>query len=90
LGSYAYISKRKGLSQIIDVLAFLPDYVYVIFGEGPYLENLKKKVTKYNLQDRVLFLPYVKAPYSYLKFMDIYMMPSFKDLVLQWWKQKNR
>jgi glycosyltransferase involved in cell wall biosynthesis len=79
LGSYAYISKRKGLSQIIDVLAFLPDYVYVIFGEGPYLENLKKKVTKYNLQDRVLFLPYVKAPYSYLKFMDIYMMPSYSE-----------
>jgi glycosyltransferase involved in cell wall biosynthesis len=79
LGTYAYISKRKGLSQVIKVLKFLPDYVYVIFGEGPYLNELKREVDKLMLQDRVLFLPYVQAPYSYLKFMDIYMMPSYSE-----------
>jgi len=79
LGSYAFISKRKGLNQIIDVLNLLPEYVYVVFGEGPYLKKLKQSVDKFNLQDRVLFLPYVQAPYSYLKFMDIYMMPSYSE-----------
>jgi len=79
LGSYAYISKRKGLSQVVTVLNQLPDYVYIIFGEGPYLNELKKEVVKFNVKDKVLFLPYVKAPYSYLKFMDIYMMPSYSE-----------
>lgn len=79
LGSYALISKRKGLSQVIEALRFLPDYVYVIFGEGPYLNQLKKKTHDLNLGDRVLFLPYVKAPYSYLKFFDLYLMPSYSE-----------
>ena len=79
LGSYAFISNRKGLNQVIDVLDALPDYVYVIFGEGPYLKNLVDQAEKLGLQERVLFLPYVKAPYIYLKYMDIYMMPSYSE-----------
>ncbi|MXO06002.1 glycosyltransferase family 4 protein [Flavobacterium sp. HBTb2-11-1] len=79
LGTYAYISKRKGISQVIEVLEQLPDYIYVIFGEGPYLNTLKSEVVKYKVKERVLFLPYVKAPYSYLKFIDIYMMPSYSE-----------
>ncbi|NQV77668.1 MAG: glycosyltransferase family 4 protein [Lutibacter sp.] len=79
LGSYAYITKRKGLSQVIQVLNLLPDYAFVIIGEGPYLEKIKKTVEKLNVSDRVLFIPYVQAPYSYLQFMDVYMMTSYSE-----------
>jgi glycosyltransferase involved in cell wall biosynthesis len=79
LGSYAYITQGKGLSQVIDILNLLPDYVFVVIGEGPYLAELKKSVERLNISDRVLFIPYIQAPYSYLQFMDIYMMPSYSE-----------
>ena len=79
LGSYASITKGKGLAQVINALPSLPEYIYVIFGEGPYLQTLKDTVIKLDLQDRVLFLPYIKAPYSYLYLIDIYMMPSYSE-----------
>ncbi|MCC9017158.1 glycosyltransferase family 4 protein [Flavobacterium lipolyticum] len=79
LGSYAYITKRKGLSQVVKALEQLPDYVFVLIGEGPYLAKIKENVEKLNLSERVLFLPYMQAPYSYLKFFDVYMMPSYSE-----------
>ncbi|QIH39499.1 glycosyltransferase family 4 protein [Flavobacterium sp. Sr18] len=79
LGSYAYITKGKGLSQVIDALVQLPHYAYVIFGKGPYLEALKEQVSRLKLDERVVFLPYVKTPDVYLKYMDIYMMPSYSE-----------
>jgi glycosyltransferase involved in cell wall biosynthesis len=79
IGSYAFITKRKGLSQVINVLNLLTDYALVIIGEGPELENLKKSVDKLNLSDRVLFVPYMNAPYSYLAYFDIYAMPSYSE-----------
>ncbi|MEA9413122.1 glycosyltransferase family 4 protein [Flavobacterium sp. PL02] len=79
LGSYAYITQGKGLLQVVKVLELLPDYVFVLIGQGPYLAKIKKNVEKLNLSDRVLFIPYIQAPYSYLKFFDIYMMPSYSE-----------
>jgi glycosyltransferase involved in cell wall biosynthesis len=79
LGSYAYITRGKGLSQVINILNLLPDYAFVLIGEGPYLAELKKSVERLNISDRVLFIPYMQAPYSYLQFMDIYMMPSYSE-----------
>ena len=79
LGSYAYITKGKGLSQVIDALVQLPYYAYIIFGKGPYLEALKQQVSRLKLEERVVFLPYVKTPDVYLKYMDIYMMPSYSE-----------
>lgn len=79
LSSYAYVTQGKGLLQVIEVLNLLPDYVFVIIGEGPYLAKLKKSVAELNISDRVLFIPYIQAPYSYLQFVDIYMMPSYTE-----------
>ena len=79
LCSYAYITERKGLVQVIDVLKELTDYGYVIIGEGPELENLKKKVKTLDLSNRVLFIPFVQSPYLYLEYIDIYMMPSYSE-----------
>lgn len=79
LASYASITKGKGLSQILNVLNLLPDYAYIIIGEGPYVVELKKLVLKLNISDRVFFIPYIEAPYSYLKFIDLYMMPSYSE-----------
>ncbi|SCY84913.1 glycosyltransferase family 4 protein [Flavobacterium anhuiense] len=79
LGAYATITQGKGLLQIVKVLDLLPDYVFVLIGEGPYLETIKSYVEKFKLSNQVLFIPYIEAPYSYLSLMDVYMMPSYSE-----------
>lgn len=79
LFSYATITKGKGLSQVLKSLVILHDFVYVIVGEGPYLDNLKKEVNRLLISDRVYFFPYQPFPYSYLNDIDLYIMPSYNE-----------
>ncbi len=41
LGTYAFVTSRKGLDQIIKVLPYLQEYVFIIIGEGPDIKELK-------------------------------------------------
>jgi len=79
LGTYAYVTKRKGLQQVLDVLVELKDFAFVIIGEGPELQNLKNFCVRKNLLDRVLFVPYQRKPYCYLDFIDVFMMTSYSE-----------
>ena len=79
LCSYATITKDKGLSQVILSLKKLHEFGYIIIGDGPYISKLIKLVNEQNLSERVKFLPYTNTPYSYLKFVDVYMMPSYSE-----------
>lgn len=79
LGTYALVTRRKGLEQIIQVLPLLQDYVFIIIGEGPDIERLKLLSQKMNVLDRVLFFPYQKNPCNYLSYFDVYVMPSYSE-----------
>lgn len=79
LGSYALITRRKGLIQILRFLKQHPDYAFVLIGEGPGLNELKMFVEKWGMQDRVIFHSYVKAPYHYLEHVDVYVMTSYSE-----------
>lgn len=79
LGTYAFITKRKGLDQILQCLTRLKDYALIVIGEGPYVETLHTMSKELNLTDRVLFLPYQNNPRSFLKYFDIYVMPSYSE-----------
>lgn len=79
VGTYAYITRRKGLSQMIQALTLLTDYAFVVIGEGPEVENLKSQALSLDVQNRVLFLPYQREPFAYLPFFDIYVMPSYSE-----------
>lgn len=79
LCSYCTITKDKGLQQVIKALKSLPDYVFLIIGEGPYLNHLKQFTLDERLENRVLFFPYIHVPYSYLQFIDLYMMTSYSE-----------
>jgi glycosyltransferase involved in cell wall biosynthesis len=79
LGTYAYITKRKGLSQIIHILPNMPDYAFVVIGEGPELTHLKQLAIKKGVSNRILFLPYLQKPYNYLHLFDVYMMTSYSE-----------
>ena len=79
IGTYAYVTRRKGLVQVIKALPDLQDYAFVIIGEGPDVENLKQQAQTLGVSDRVLFFPYQKNPCNYLPCFDVYVMPSYAE-----------
>jgi glycosyltransferase involved in cell wall biosynthesis len=54
------VNVGRGLELIIDTLAFLPDYKFVIIGTGDIIHDLKKYVLKKNVADQVHFLGRIK------------------------------
>lgn len=79
IGTYAYITKRKGVNQMISAIKSLKDYVAVIIGDGPEIMHLKQQATTDGVIDRTIFIPHQKKPYNYLKFFDVYIMPSYSE-----------
>ncbi len=70
----------KGYQNVIKALCEekLKDFVYVIVGDGEYLEELKRLVKFLNLQERVIFLG-KKAHYElsgYYLLGDVFIQPS--------------
>lgn len=79
LGTYAYITPGKGICQIMNALVDLPDYAFIIIGEGPEVENLESLSKRLGIEKRVAFFSYQYAPYSYLPYFDLYVMPSYRE-----------
>lgn len=79
IGTYAYITKRKGINQIISALKQMEDYAAVIIGDGPEIKHLKAQAANDGVTDRVLFIPHQKNPYNFLKYFDVYVMPSYSE-----------
>ena len=76
IGTYAAITKRKGIDQLITLLKIRNDIGLVIIGEGVEKEKLIANVKKNGWDDRVLFFPYLKEPYNYIRDFDVYAMPN--------------
>jgi len=69
----------KGYQLVIDALTLLPeDYVYVLIGEGEYLETLKTKTKKLGVENRVIFLGKKthKELFKYYVIGDVFLQPS--------------
>lgn len=79
LGTYAFVTRRKGLEQILRSLPYLPDFAFAIIGEGPDIVRLKRIVDNLNISNRVFFFPYQKSPRNYLQYFDIYVMTSYSE-----------
>ena len=79
LGTYAFVTRRKGLDQILNVLPYLTEYAFVIIGEGPDIDRLKQKSADLGIADRVFFFPYQQSPRNYLPYFDIYVMTSHSE-----------
>lgn len=79
LGTYAFVTRGKGLEQILKALIDLPDYAFMIIGEGPDIARLLLLSKQMGISDRVYFIPYQKKPYNYLENVDVYVMPSYSE-----------
>lgn len=76
IGTYAAISKRKGIDQIIQLLKIRTDLALVCIGEGNEIKSLLNLAKTIGVYDRVIFFPYLKNPYNYIHLFDVYVMPS--------------
>ena len=79
IGTYAFVTKRKGLHQVLKALTILKDFAFVIIGEGPEISYLKGLALKLGISNRILFIDYQMHPYNYLIFFDLYVMPSYSE-----------
>lgn len=50
------LNMGRGLELMIDSMALLKNYLFVIIGDGDLLGDLKKKVQKMALSDKIIFL----------------------------------
>lgn len=76
LGAMAKYDARKGLEQIIKVLAINPKLAFVLIGDGTEKENLLALAKELNVIDRLFFAGFRKKSTDYLPYFDIYIAPS--------------
>jgi L-malate glycosyltransferase len=76
IGSCAALLPRKGLEQILSLLASDRRFVYLVVGDGPAREELQTKAISLNVSDRVRFVGQRKNVDQYLHKMDLFALPS--------------
>lgn len=79
LGVACILTKRKGLHQVIEVLPHLPDFAFVIIGNGPERGILEDQVARLGLGERCLFLGTRSEGYRYNQYFDFYAFPSYME-----------
>lgn len=77
IGTCAYLIKEKGLNQIIKILPYFRNMIFIILGDGPEKNNLIQLAIKLKVSKQCLFLGYKPNASSYLKFFDFYTIPSY-------------
>lgn len=74
--------KRKGIDKVLeslrDLLKKIPNLVYVILGSGPELKNIKKQISKLNLEKNIIIITDAdeKQKNAWYKLSDIFIMTS--------------
>lgn len=80
LGMVAELHPTKRVEDAIDALMELkelrPELVLVVLGEGEARQALEERIAHYGLEDRVRLVGFVPDAATYLKALDIFLMPS--------------
>jgi len=79
IGTIGNLYKTKGHAYLIDAAVKLPNYLFIILGEGPEREHLENLIKKHRLSDRFIMPGSIKNGYQYLKAFDIFVLPSVKE-----------
>lgn len=76
LYTYAVLTKRKGIDQLLELLHLRSDLHLIIVGDGKEKALLINTVTNLEIGDRVTFFESTDLPYNYINLCDIFVMPS--------------
>ncbi|MGI4842052.1 MAG: glycosyltransferase family 4 protein [Janthinobacterium lividum] len=76
IGASALVTQRKGFEQVIEAMPSLPDYAFVIVGDGPEVDNLMELAKRRHVEDRFICLGFRQNAQDFLAHFDICAMPS--------------
>lgn len=76
IGTNAILTKIKGIDQLLLFLEKNEKYALVVIGDGKEKNNLIQLAKEKNVYERCLFLGYRLQAHNYIKYYDIYAMPS--------------
>ncbi|MEI4943995.1 glycosyltransferase family 4 protein [Aeromonas caviae] len=81
LGACANVVKRKGFDQVIDFLAREEGkyFIFVLVGDGPHLENIKKYAQDLGVYTRCFFVGKTTDVHTFLCMFDIFVMTSHSE-----------
>jgi L-malate glycosyltransferase len=81
LGTCAHVVRRKGLSQVIDLLAIDKEerYHFQVVGDGPELASLKEYANTKGVSHKCSFLGRQSDVYKYISRFDVYVMTSHSE-----------
>ena len=78
----ARIVPHKGIEHLVEAAKHVPDAMFVIVGDGPFLPEVRRLVKEFGVEDRVLFpgrVPFRDLP-SYYAACDVFVLPSVSRL----------
>jgi len=83
LGTIARLDPIKNHSMMLKafslVLKQAPDTVLIIVGDGEERVNIESKISKLQLEGKVILTGYQAEPKNYLALMDIYLLSSLSE-----------
>lgn len=83
LGSIAELRPNKGVDATLEKLKALKeggkDFIYIHFGTGELVEQLKEETARQDLSGNVFWLGFVHDARRYLKALDTFTLPSLQE-----------
>jgi L-malate glycosyltransferase len=76
IGTAAILTRRKGIDQLLDLVASEFQSALVVFGDGRELDNLRDLAKMLKIADRCRFYGFRSEAASYLRYIDIFALPS--------------
>ena len=76
IGVFCSLIYRKGIDRIIKMLALANNYKLLVVGEGKEKSNLQKLAKKLNIEDRIFWAGFQKAPNQFYHLVDLNIMAS--------------
>ncbi|MDE7311631.1 MAG: glycosyltransferase family 4 protein [Eubacterium sp.] len=79
--SVGRLVKRKGYEFLLDVVSDIPDVKLIIVGNGPMMDQLKRKALELQITDRVIFTGNIseEQKFQYMQNADIYVLSSVHE-----------
>jgi L-malate glycosyltransferase len=76
LGAICVLTRRKGIDQILHLLAKRNDLALIVIGDGIELDNLKALSEELGIQDRCIFFGFRNNAISFFILFDVFIMSS--------------
>lgn len=83
VGTVAILRKKKGHAELLEaaaeVLARFPAAHFVFAGDGPQMENLRRRIGELGLTGRVHLLGLRRDVINILKSLDLFVLPTYQE-----------